>query len=102
MNPENVNEFQGRFNVIHGHSPEYLDLKDWYLKNAPPESQGNERKDHIPFILEQLSKTPGQLSVLEIKKEIPLFEAIEMPAMKYAKIIGYEPAKWDSKAVMAA
>jgi thymidylate synthase len=103
MDEKNVKEFQGRFSVISGHSPEYLDLKDWYLKNAAPESEGNERKDHIPFILEQLSKSPRSLPSLEIKKEIPLLEAINMSALDYAKTIGYDPdKKWDFKAVMAA
>ncbi len=103
----NVAEFQKRFGKIRKKS-EYLDLRDWYLKNAPPESEGNERKDHIPFILEQLSKTPRELPTLEIQGGVPLLDAIEMPAIDsekeigYAKLIGYNPEKWDSKAVMAA
>ena len=47
---KNVKEFQGRFKEIEKET-KYLDLKEWYLKNAPEESQSNERKDHIPFIL---------------------------------------------------
>jgi thymidylate synthase len=101
MDEKNVREFQGRFNVIHGHSSEYLDLKDWYLKNAPKEAEGNERKDHIPFILEQLSKTPGELPSIQIKRDVSLLEAIQMPALEYVKVIDYNPCKWDAKAAMA-
>lgn len=110
-NPDNVTEFQRRFreteNLALG-PIKYLNLRDWYLSVAHAESEGNEGKDHIPFILTQLSKMPGILPTLEIKAGIPLLDAIEMPAIEtekeygYAKIIGYNPAKWDSKADMAA
>ena len=98
---KNVKEFQGRFKEIEKET-KYLDLKEWYLKNAPEESQGNERKDHIPFILEQLSKPTRTLPFLKIKEEISLFDAIKMPVGKYAEVKNYEPHKWDSKANMAA
>ena len=98
---KNVKEFQGRFKEIEKET-EYLDLKEWYFKNAPEESQGNERKDHIPFILEQLSKPPRTLPFLKIKEEIPLFDAIKMRVGEYAEVKNYEPHKWDSKANMAA
>lgn len=104
MNEENVKEFQGRFNEIKD-KPQYLDLKEWYLKNAPPESSGNVRKDHIPFILEQLSKEPKELPSLIIKQDVPLLEAINMSPLGDDGIVevkGYNPHKWDSKAVMAA
>lgn len=107
MDEKNVSEFQGRFKEITPKG-EYLDLKDWYLKNASPESEGNERKDHVPFILEQLSKSPGDLPSIQIKRDVPLLEAINMPAIDseksigYARVIGYKPQKWDSKAIMAA
>ncbi len=101
MDEKNVEEFQARFNAV-GHRSGYLGLKNWYLKNAPSESEGNERKDHVPFILEQLSKIPREPPTLEILGGVPLLDAIEMPAMDYAKLIGYDPEKWDSKAVMAA
>lgn len=98
---KNVKEFQERFEEI-SEEVKYLDLKEWYLKNAPEESQGNERKDHIPFILEQLSKNPRELPSLEIKEEISLLDAIEMPVEDYANVENYNPHKWDSRANMAA
>lgn len=97
---KNVKEFQENFNEIKDRK-EYVSLRDWYLENAPPESQGNERKDHIPFILEQLSKQPRKLPSIKIKKEIPLLNAIEMPALEYAEIENYNPHEWGAKAVMA-
>ena len=98
---KNVRNFQGMFNEIENRS-EYSDLKDWYLKNTNEESSGNERKDHIPFILEQLSKEPKALPTLTIKRDVPILEAMYMPALDYVKIEGYNPHKWDAKANMAA
>ena len=98
---KNVEGFQERFEEIEKEA-EYLDLKEWYLENAPEESEGNERKDHIPFILEQLSKSPRNLPSLEIKEEVPLLNAIKRPVGEYAEVKDYDPHKWDSKANMAA
>jgi thymidylate synthase len=80
---------------------DYLDIRDWYLKSAPAEEPHNERKDHIPFVLEQLSYEPQPLPKLEIITDKPFFEAIEQPANEVFKLNGYNPLKWDSKAVMA-
>ncbi len=98
---KNVRKFQQIFRRIKDRS-EYLDLREWYLKNSSEESPGNERKDHIPFILEQLSKIPKKLPQLQIKKRVSLLEAIEMPVMNYLEVQDYDPYKWDSKAEMAA
>ena len=81
---------------------DYLYVRDWYLKNSPSESEGNERKDHVPFVLEQLSKSPGSLPTLEIE-DIPFFDLIKKPARDVLKLVGGDkPLKWDSKAIMAA
>ncbi len=101
IDSKNVEEFQKRFNKVEG-KEQYLDLREWYLKNTSSESPGNERKDHIPFILEQLSKQPGNLPLIEVKKNISLLEAIQMPALEYVKVAGYNPDKWDARAEMAA
>jgi thymidylate synthase len=101
-NKENVGKFQERFQEVKSREG-YLDLKEWYIQNAPKESTGNERKDHIPFILEQLSKEPKILpSLTIIDKKIGLLEAIKLPASDYIKVEGYDPHRWDSKASMAA
>jgi len=101
MNQKNVENFQGQFNEIKDRN-EYVDLKYWYLQNALSESPGNERKDHIPFILEQLSKEPKKLPSIKIKKDIPLMDAINMSPLDIVIIQNYNPNKWDSKAVMAS
>lgn len=101
IDEKNVKEFQERFEEIDEGSG-YLDLNEWYLENAPEESQGNEKKDHIPFILEQLSKAPRESPFLEIKEEISLLDAIKRPVGEYVEVKNYEPHKWDSKANMAA
>jgi hypothetical protein len=80
---------------------DYLEIRDWYLKTAPKESSGNERKDHIPFILEQLSKPFKKLPFVSIRSDIPLQDAIEMKASDYTTTFIYNPHKWDAKATMA-
>ncbi len=96
----NLKEFQEKFREI-SDTYGYLKLKDWYLAKTPNESSGNERKDHMPFILEQLSKIPRQLPTIELANT-SLLEAIVMPASEIVKVKNYEPQKWDSKAAMAA
>ena len=97
---KNVKEFQGRFKEI-GNNQDYLNLREWYLNRVSPESSGNERKDHIPFILEQLSKDMRELPKIEMKG-VPLYDAINMSPKEVAQIKNYNPHKWDSQAVMAA
>ncbi len=80
---------------------EYLAIRDWYLNNAPSESPGNERKDHVPFILEQLSKEPQTAPTIEIDR-MPLSELIQRPAKEVITLKNYNPLRWDSRAEMAA
>ena len=83
-------------------SDDFLDIRDWYLKDAGPEDMPNLRKDHIPFVLEQLSKSPGTLPQIKVKP-FHFFELIEQPAKEVIELIGGDkPQKWDSKAVIAA
>jgi thymidylate synthase len=97
---QNVRRFQNMFRI--SERDNFIDLRDWYINNAPPESIGNERKDHVPFILEQLSKEPLKLPSVNLKQGVSLFNAINLPVLDYAEVNGYEPLKWDSKAAMAA
>jgi thymidylate synthase len=97
---DNVDDFRKRLEAAK--KPEdYMDLKDWYLSRVNPEPAGSERKDHIPFALEQLSKEPRVLPRL-VLEDIPFMDAIHKPAKEVAKVIGYNPHVWDSKAAMAA
>ena len=97
----NVREFQKKFRKIKDREY-YLRLKEWYLGTAPNETEGNERKDHIPFILEQLSKLPAQLPSIIKTRIAPLTELINTSPMDCVEITGYNPFSWDSKANMAA
>jgi len=96
----NVNEFQTRLKNVEERSG-YLDLKEWYLENAPPEYKGDERKDHTPLILEQLSKSPRTLPLIKVKEGTTLLDAIEESPLDCLEIEGYNPHKWDSTANMA-
>ena len=98
---DNVFEFQSKFKGIDRRS-KYLALRDWYSDQVDDESSGNERKDHLPFVLEQLSKNCRKLPSLYFKQDVPLMDAIEMPALEIFGVKRYNPHKWDAKAEMAA
>jgi len=98
-NPENVKTFQSMVESI-DNKDGYLEVRGWYLRQAPPEDEVNERKDHMPFILEQLSKEPRTLPRISIA-DILLIDAINRPADAVISVDGYNPHKWDSKARMA-
>ena len=100
-NEENLGELQEKIKQVHD-PQDFLAIKEWYVQNAPPEDKHNERKDHIPFVLEQLSKTPGKLPSLEITP-LPFFDLINQPVKEVTKLIGGDKQQqWNSKAVMAA
>ena len=99
-NEKNISKFKRRFTPI-SYRKDYIGLKEWYVNNSAPESEVNLRKDHMPFVLEQLSKSFMPLPTLELA-DINLFDAIQNPIGKVAKLKGYEPHIWDSKAAMAA
>ncbi len=98
---DNVAEFQRKFRDVLSFD-RYLELREWYLNNVAPESKDNQRKDHIPFILTQLSYLPNSLPFVRLNDSVGLFEAIEMPASQYAYLNSYDPHVWDAKATMAA
>ena len=109
VSENNLKEFQEKFREIEDFqsfpidlSNEYLNFREWYLANAPEETPENEGKDHIPYILKQLSKSPKKLPSLKLKKDVALLDVMHMPAMDYVTIENYEPHKWDSKARMAS
>ncbi len=45
---------------------EYLEVKDWLESEAPPEAEGDDRLDHVPGLLEQLSREPLERPTLEV------------------------------------
>ena len=81
---------------------DFMEIREWYLKHAPAEGEGQERKDHIPFILQQLGFEPKKLPVLEVLAKDSFFELIKKPAKEAVRLRDYNPQQWDSKAEMAA
>ncbi len=101
LDQSNVTEFQRRFNGATERG-DYLSIRDWYVSTAPAETpKENEKKDHVPFVLEQLSKEPKSLPQL-VLENIPLLDAIERPVSEVAKVVNYDPHRWKSRAWMAA
>jgi thymidylate synthase len=45
---------------------EYLDVRDWLESSAPPEAADEENQDHVPGLLEQLSRKPTARPEIEI------------------------------------
>ncbi|AFZ74484.1 thymidylate synthase [Natronobacterium gregoryi] len=45
---------------------DYLSVKEWLESEAPPEAEGDERLDHVPGLLEQLSRDPLERPTLEV------------------------------------
>lgn len=45
---------------------DFLDIITWINQQAPPEAEGTEKQDHVPLILEQLSRKPGALPQMSI------------------------------------
>ena len=97
----NFREFRNK--VKEAAKPEdYLEIRKWYLDKAPDEGKLNGGKDHIPFVLEQLSYQPLTLPRLKVTSGLPLFELIERPAEEVLKLEDYNCHNWDSRARMAA
>ncbi len=66
---DNINEIKERIKNVDIRQ-EFLDVADWIEENAPREDvdKDKERLDHIPAILEQSSRKPKELPILEIKE----------------------------------
>lgn len=63
---ENMEELSKK--VKQAEKPEdYLEVRDWVVENAPEEKEGNKHKDHVPGMLEQLSREPRERPRLEIE-----------------------------------
>ncbi|WP_255167046.1 thymidylate synthase [Natrononativus amylolyticus] len=45
---------------------EYLEAREWLESTAPAETEGDERLDHVPGLLEQLSREPKARPTLEL------------------------------------
>ncbi|WP_247000335.1 thymidylate synthase [Halosolutus gelatinilyticus] len=62
---ENLDALQSRLAAV-ADREEYLDVRAWLESEAPAETAGGERLDHVPGLLEQLSREPLDRPTLEI------------------------------------
>ncbi|MHC3439016.1 thymidylate synthase [Natrialbaceae archaeon A-gly3] len=62
---DNLEALQSRLAEVDDRE-EYLEVKDWLEAEAPPEAEGDERLDHVPGLLEQLSREPKERPTLEV------------------------------------
>jgi len=60
---ENLEELKKKVRNVEGKS-EYLEVKKWVEENAPEQTE--ERKDHIPGMLEQLSREPRERPEMDV------------------------------------
>jgi thymidylate synthase len=44
----------------------YAGVRDWLLEELPPEADGERRLDHVPGLLEQLTREPGPRPTIEV------------------------------------
>jgi thymidylate synthase len=98
----NVKDFKDKIKKINTKTPKvaYLDTLDWYLEKAGEEEEINNDKDHIPKVLELLSKRPRKLPTIELK-DVEFWDAINLEAKEIVSVKGYNPHVWNSKARMA-
>jgi thymidylate synthase len=66
---------------------EYERLADWVEETAPPEADGDERKDHVPGLLRQLGREPRAKPTLRVADK-PLDEL----AFDDIELLDYDPA----------
>jgi len=62
---EHLDELQDRLQDVQT-KQDYLVVRDWLTEHAPPEADGHEHEDHVPNLLEQLSRQPNALPEIEV------------------------------------
>ncbi|AXR78277.1 thymidylate synthase [Natrarchaeobaculum sulfurireducens] len=63
----------------------YLAVREWLEAEAPAEAEGDERLDHVPGLLEQLSRDPLERPTLEVANV-----SIDDLAYEDVELLGYE------------
>jgi len=91
-NKKNLETFQNMIKSV-SELKDYLEIKNWYLSNAPKETEGTEGTDQIPFALIQMSREPRELPTLEfkVKNNFNFWDAIKMNAKDLIEIKNYNP-----------
>ncbi|MFB6203630.1 MAG: thymidylate synthase [Candidatus Nanohaloarchaea archaeon] len=82
---ENVEELSERVRGVSSRE-EFLEVRDWIQENAPEERDGEERYDHVPGLLKQLSREPGERPEMELPEK-------SIDELEYGdfELKGYEP-----------
>ncbi|RQG89002.1 thymidylate synthase [Natrarchaeobius halalkaliphilus] len=62
---DNLETFQARLEAVDGREG-YRTLREWLESEAPDEADGEDRLDHVPGLLEQLSREPLERPKLEV------------------------------------
>ncbi|MFC4437429.1 MULTISPECIES: thymidylate synthase [Natrialbaceae] len=62
---DNLEELQSRL-ADADEREDYLEVREWLESEAPAEVEGEERFDHVPGLLEQLSREPLERPTLEV------------------------------------
>ncbi len=65
---ENLDELQERLTGVTDRE-DYLDVKEWVEETAPTEKDGEENYDHVPGLLEQLSREPFEKPTINVAKK---------------------------------
>jgi len=83
---ENLGRLQSR--LADADAPEeYEAIREWLTDAAPPEADGDERLDHVPGLLTQLTREPRERPTVEVANE-PLDEL----SFDDFELSGYDPA----------
>ncbi len=83
---DNLEALQSRLAAVDD-PEEYREISEWVSSAAPPESEGHERDDHVPGLLEQCAREPRERPEIEIA-DVPL----EDLSAGDIELSGYDPA----------
>ncbi|MFB6118319.1 thymidylate synthase [Halosegnis sp.] len=83
---ENLSALQTRLADVNDPA-EYRAVRDWLEATVPPEAEGDERLDHVPGLLTQLSREPRERPTIDVADR-PLDEL----SFEDFQLSGYDPA----------
>lgn len=69
---DHLGELQSQLAAVDSRS-EYRDVKEWLLEAAPDERDAEEEYDHVPGLLEQLSREPRSRPTIDVA-DVPVDE----------------------------
>jgi len=87
---DNLDALQARLGDV-DRKAGYLRVRDWLEATAPPEADGEENHDHVPGLLEQLSREPTDRPRIDIAdKPLDELEADDIELQGYEAAPGIE------------